>query len=143
MKKVIHMIFAITIILSAASCGTSGQPAPSPSTAMPSPTAQSATAAPPVTEYTKEFPYLPAYPGMVLLSKGTADQNGYKSVMYSVKNSQNGNIISTYEKMLNKDGWKTTTDKKPEEIIVEKGNHRSIIVSAQLNKDTVITIVSK
>ena len=94
--------------------------------------------------YTKEFSYLPAYSGMVLTSQGSKpDKNGFKGAVYVVKNSISSDVLKQYQKLLNGDGWKTTTDNKPIDIVMDKASHRAIITATQNKSDAYLTIVTK
>lgn len=85
--------------------------------------------------YTKEYPFLPAYEGMSLEKFTPAPTNeGLGDASYIIKDAKLEDILSKYEKILSKDGWKITKDDKPGAIIIEKDKHKALLVT-QLTGD--------
>lgn len=140
MKKIVLFICILSTFTFLTACGNNTQP-PAQGTAS---TAAAGTFVPPANvEYLKEYSYLPAFPGIEFYSGGsTADEQGYKNTMYTVKDTQSNEILKNYEKLLNVNGWKTTVN-NPSSFVVEKEGHRSIIATIQMEKDTLVTVVSK
>ncbi|MCX8129955.1 MAG: hypothetical protein N3I35_07655 [Clostridia bacterium] len=118
MKKSIILVSAFILVLIISACGS-------------------------VVKYTKEFSYLPSYPGMVLENSSPANEYGFSTASYSIADAKIEDIITEYEKLLHKNGWKTTDDKKPSSITVEKEKHLAVIVPSQNMKDTTVFIISK
>ncbi len=91
--------------------------------------------------YTKEFPYLPAYPGMELKEEPKMSDSGLYNVSYRIKDSEASKIATDYEKLLHKDGWTTAEDKKPAAFTVKKDEHLAAFIVTQEGEDTVLNMI--
>ena len=56
-----------------------------------------------------------------------------KEAVYTIENKKWGDVLKDYEKVLNKDGWKTVTDNKPTSIGMEKDNHKAALTVVKDN----------
>lgn len=93
--------------------------------------------------YTKEFEYLPQVNGMESTTYEKAEQGEMSKAIYSIENEKYDVIIKRYEKNMIKDGWKVTEDNKPNLITLEKGEHKAVIISKQVDNNVELTILSK
>lgn len=118
MKKMLLFMMSLTLVFNLAACGKK-------------------------IEYTKEFPYLPSFPGMVLKETTPANEYGFSSATYTIKDKKMVSVADEYEKILNDNGWKTTDNKKPNAFTVEKEDHKAVIVPSEDKNDTNLFILSK
>lgn len=84
----------------------------------------------------KEFPYLPAYAHMTIenFQKAT-DEEGLHHATFTVQNVDYENFLADYEKILHKNGWRTTDDKKPFSMNLKKDDHILIMVLTSKKTD--------
>ncbi|MCX8130559.1 MAG: hypothetical protein N3I35_10715 [Clostridia bacterium] len=118
MKKLLLLIITTTLFLSLISCGK-------------------------ITEYTKEFSYIPSYPGTTLKSTEPANEQGFSKAIYLVKDTTISEVADNYERIFHDDGWKTTDNQKPTVFTVEKEKHIAVIALSQIDKDTNLFIYTK
>lgn len=91
-------------------------------------------------KYTNEYPYLPTYKNLQV-DKYELPKNGqFGNAIYYVKESKYDNFLLEYQKIFVKDGWKITSDKKPESFEAVKGEHIAK-VNAVNSKDKIIVLI--
>ena len=73
--------------------------------------------------YTKQFSYLPKYNNMQVDKYTPPKGNQFGNAVYNVANGDYNSFLTNYEKVLQKDGWKITLDKKPANIEATKAKH--------------------
>ena len=99
------------------------------------------------TTYTKEFSYLPAYNNdMKAVSTKPADNQGFITAYYAIKNITGTNVLQSYENILKKNGWTIAQEQKTSDVvgfIAKKDTHQATIILLQKNNDVAMAIVSK
>lgn len=90
--------------------------------------------------YTNEFVYLPKYKSMKADTYQPIQENQFGNAVYTLKKVKYENFLANYEKVLLKDGWQVTQDKKPESIEVTKGEHIARI-NAVNSKDYITILI--
>lgn len=125
--------------------GTTG----TPSTVTPG-TANTGTTGTPTTQtngaYTKEFPYLPAYPNMEFQSVTQPDQNQLVTAKYLIKHTTTDKVLKEYGDILTKDGWAlqwSYANKQPNSIYATKDKHMVVLVPEQKGDDVQLIIGTK
>ncbi|RCX17144.1 hypothetical protein DFR58_10837 [Anaerobacterium chartisolvens] len=93
--------------------------------------------------YTKEFEYLPSYPGMESANTTQVYQQTFSNAVYTIKNAAHKDIFKKYKSILEKDGWKIKDSDNPISINAEKGKHMAVIIPMQVKNDVTIFILSK
>ena len=73
--------------------------------------------------YTKEFSYLPKYKNMLVNKYEPSKNEQFGNAVYYVSNGDYEKFLTKYQKVLEKDGWKITVDKKPENLEATKDKH--------------------
>lgn len=110
------------------------------------------TSCAPRISYTKEFPYLPSYKNMVAELEEKNEKQGQENekqlselqkVTYTIKNAELENVLTEYETILHKDGWKTTLDGKPNMLQLEKENHTALIIVYNQDNAVRLEVTSK
>jgi len=73
--------------------------------------------------YTKEFNYLPQYTDMKVVQFTPPKNEQFGNAVYYVSNEDYQKFLTNYQKVLQRDGWKITQDKKPENLEATKDKH--------------------
>lgn len=151
MKKLTKILTGLTLSLALCACGSSGDKLSNTATG------NSTKAATPEKEasikeseksskvtYSTKAIYLPITEDMEMLSyMPPSEMLPQSNITYTVKSINSKDFLTKYEVLLHTNGWKTTLDKKPESIMVEKGEHQAAIIPQQVNKDLNILIMTK
>jgi len=66
-----------------------------------------------------------------------------QKVTYTIKNAELENVLTEYETILHKDGWKTTLDGKPNMLQLEKENHTALIIVYNQDNAVRLEVTSK
>lgn len=98
------------------------------------------------TNLPKEFSYLPHYGADMKLESFTPQsqgKEGYGTAKYTIKNTNNKDVLQNYQNILKKDGWTIYEDKKPISIAAKKDNHTVALIASTSESDVQLTIISK
>jgi hypothetical protein len=94
--------------------------------------------------YSNEAKYLPITEDMKMKQyMPPSEVFPQSNITYTVENITDKDFLNKYEKLLSDDGWKTVIDKKPESIMVEKGEHQAAIILQQVDKNLSILIMTQ
>ncbi|HEY8890088.1 MAG TPA: hypothetical protein VIM70_07510 [Clostridium sp.] len=93
--------------------------------------------------YTKEFRYLPKYKNMLVNKFEPSKGEQLGNAVYYVSNGDYEKYLTKYQKVLEKDGWKITVDKKPVSIKTTKEKHIATINVVNADKKLMILIWTK